>query len=83
MEQQKGTSQILPKEWRYISSHLKDLVLSDPLKGVTTRSLFRNTYQYAAFIFQIELKSFSDAENDESWIMAIKEELNQFKRNNV
>ena len=24
-----------------------------------------------------------DAENDESWIMAIQEELNQFERNNV
>ncbi|XP_052291943.1 uncharacterized protein LOC127900768, partial [Citrus sinensis] len=33
--------------------------------------------------FQIEPKSFEDAENDESWIMAMQEELNQFERNNV
>ena len=30
-----------------------------------------------------EPKYFADAENDESWIMAMQEELNQFKRNNV
>ena len=35
------------------------------------------------FISQIELKSFADAEKDESWIMAMPAELNQFERNNV
>ncbi|KAH9705964.1 hypothetical protein KPL70_012065 [Citrus sinensis] len=57
-EQNEGTSQTLPKEWR-------------------------NTCEHAAFISQIEPKSFADAENDESWIMAMQEELNQFERNNV
>ena len=32
---------------------------------------------------QINPKSFSDIENDESWIMPIQEKLNQFERNNV
>ncbi|KAH9768815.1 Integrase catalytic domain-containing protein [Citrus sinensis] len=62
VEQNEGTSQTLPKEWR---------------------SSLRNTCEHAAFISQIEPKSFADAENDESWIMAMQEELNQFKRNNV
>ncbi|KAH9671118.1 hypothetical protein KPL70_017229 [Citrus sinensis] len=57
-EQNEGTSQTLPKEWR-------------------------NTCEHAAFISQIEPKSFADAENDESWIMAMQKELNQFERNNV
>ncbi|KAH9734859.1 Integrase catalytic domain-containing protein [Citrus sinensis] len=83
MEQQEGISQTLPKEWRYISSHPKDLILGDPSRGITTRSLLRNTCEHAAFISQIELKSFADAENDESWIIAMQEELNQFERNKV
>ncbi|KAH9680506.1 Integrase catalytic domain-containing protein [Citrus sinensis] len=84
-EQNKGTSQTLPKEWRYVSSHPKDVILGDPSRGVTTRSSLRNTCEHAAFISQIEPKSFADAEkeNDESWIMAMQEELNQFERNNV
>ena len=83
MKQQEGTFQILPKEWMYVSSHHKDLILGDHSRGVITRSSLRNTSEHAAFISQIELKSFADAENDEYWIMAMQEELNQFKRNNV
>ncbi|KAH9800792.1 hypothetical protein KPL71_000795 [Citrus sinensis] len=83
VKQNEGTSQTLPKEWRYVSSHPKDVILGDPSRGVTTRSSLRNTCEYAAFISQIEPKSFADGENDESWIMAMQEELNQFERNNV
>ncbi|KAH9657681.1 hypothetical protein KPL70_023179 [Citrus sinensis] len=43
VEQNEGTSQILPKEWRYVSSDPKDVILGDPLRGVTTRSSLRNT----------------------------------------
>ena len=60
MKQQEGTSQTLPKEWRYVSSYPKDLILHDPSRGVTFRSLFRNTCEHAAFISQIESKSFAD-----------------------
>ncbi|KAH9650254.1 hypothetical protein KPL70_026300 [Citrus sinensis] len=83
VEQKEGTSQTLPKEWRYVSSHPKDVILGDPTRGITTRSSLRNTCEHNAFISQIEPKSFEDAENDESWIMAMQKELNQFERNNV
>ncbi|KAH9791901.1 hypothetical protein KPL71_003915 [Citrus sinensis] len=83
LEQQEGSSQTLPKEWKYVSSHPKDLILSDPSRSITTRSSLRNTCEHAAFISQIEPKSFADAENDEFWIMAMQEELNQFERNKV
>ncbi|KAH9679892.1 Integrase catalytic domain-containing protein [Citrus sinensis] len=66
MEQQEGISQTLPKEWRYVSSHPKDLILGNPSRGITTRSSLKNTCEHAAFISQIEPKSFADAENDES-----------------
>ncbi|KAH9696622.1 hypothetical protein KPL71_023234 [Citrus sinensis] len=82
-EQNEGTSQTLPKEWRYVSSHPKDVILGDHSRGITTRSSLRNTCEHNAFISQIEPKSFEDAENYESWIMAMQEELNQFERNNV
>ncbi|KAH9651466.1 Integrase catalytic domain-containing protein [Citrus sinensis] len=83
LEQQDGISQTLPKEWRYVSSHPKDVILGDISRGVTTRSSLRNACEHNAFISQIDPKSFEDAENDESWIMAMQEELNQFERNNV
>ncbi|KAH9769987.1 Integrase catalytic domain-containing protein [Citrus sinensis] len=83
VEQNEGISQSLPKEWRYVSSHPKDVILGDPSRGVTTRSSLRNTCEHNAFISQIEPKSFVNAENDESWIMAMQEELNQIERNNV
>ena len=31
-------SQPLPKDWKYASNHLKDLIIGDVSKGVTTRS---------------------------------------------
>ena len=36
-----------------------------------------------AFISQIESKNIEEAESDPSWINAMQEELNQFKRTNV
>ena len=30
VEQNEGTSQTLPKEWRYVSSYPKDVILGDP-----------------------------------------------------
>ena len=71
MKQDRDNSQILPKEWSYVFSHPKDFILGDPSQGVTTRSSFRNTCEHAAFISQIETKSFVDAENDEFWIIAM------------
>ena len=65
-KQNEGISQSLSKEWKYVSSHPKDLILGDPSRGVSSRSSFRNTCEHAEFISQIEPKSFTDAENDES-----------------
>ena len=36
-----------------------------------------------AFVSQIEPKTINDAIDDEFWIMAMQEELNQFERNQV
>ncbi|XP_017420327.1 uncharacterized mitochondrial protein AtMg00820-like [Vigna angularis] len=36
-----------------------------------------------AYVSQIEPKTVEDALSDENWLMAMQDELNQFKRNNV
>lgn len=82
-DQNVGTSQTIYREWTYVFLNLKDLILGDPSHGITTKTSIRNTYEHTALISRIELKSFSVAENDESWIMAMKKVLNQIKRNNV
>ena len=74
-EQNKGTSQTFPNEWRYVSTHPKDLILGDPSRGVATRSSLKNTCEHDVFISQIEPKSFTDVENDESWIMTMQAEF--------
>ena len=43
----------------------------------------RNVNNYLAFVSQIEPKSVEEAKNDPHWMLAMEEELNQFKRNNV
>ena len=42
--------QDLPKEWRYAHGHPKELILGDPSKGVRTRALIRNEYDYISFV---------------------------------
>ncbi|KAI0519727.1 hypothetical protein KFK09_007186 [Dendrobium nobile] len=37
LEKRVGPSQILPRDWRYSTSHPKDLILGDPSNGVKTR----------------------------------------------
>lgn len=69
-EKNEGNSQTLPMDQRYVSSYLKDLILRDPSRGLS--SSVRNTCEHAAFMSQIEPKLFLDVENDESWIIPIQ-----------
>ena len=48
-----------------------------------TRSKLDHEYTTYAFIFSIEPKNINEACNDEYWMVAMNEELNQFERNNV
>ena len=38
---------------------------------------------HCAFVSQLEPKTFKEANNEENWICAMQEELDQFTRNNV
>jgi len=76
-------TQPLLKDWRYATSHPKDLIIGDVSKGVTTRSQLHDICGYFAFISHIEPKNILEAEGDSYWLLAIQEELNQFERNQV
>ncbi|KAI0496417.1 hypothetical protein KFK09_022733 [Dendrobium nobile] len=73
----------LPREWRYSSSHPKELILGDPSEGVITRHGLRKEVSHSAFISKIEPTSIDQALRDEFWILAMQEELNQFTRNDI
>ena len=73
----------LPKDLHFSYAHPKDQFLGDPLQIVKTRASLKNTCNTMAFLFQIELKSFKEAEKNESWIFTIQEELNQLERSDL
>ena len=66
-----------------MSNHPIDQILGEPSSKVMTRSSLRNVCNNVAFVFQYEPKNIIEAEQDESWMMAMQEELNQFERNKV
>ena len=73
----------LPREWRYVHHHPKDLIIGDSSQGVRTRSVLRDTFDYLVFVSQVEPTSIEEAESDPNWMMAMQEKLNQFERNNI
>ena len=76
-------TQSLPKDWRYVTSHPKDLILSDVSKGVTTPSKLQDICDHFTFISHIAPKNILEAEGGLYWLLVIQEELNQFERNQV
>lgn len=71
------------KELEFHTDHSKELVIGSPLKGVLTRSKAMRMESYLAFLSSIEPKNFQQAEKEESWKIAMQEEVNQFEVNNV
>ena len=70
-------------EWKTSKDHSIDNILGDISKGVTTQSKISNFCYNFASVSQIEPKNSKDALLDEHWFLAMQEELNQFKRNEV
>jgi hypothetical protein len=58
-------------------------ILGDIEKGVTTRSRVTNFCEHYSFVSSFEPFKIEDALLDPDWMVAMQEELNNFKRNEV
>ena len=54
-----------------------------PSIGVRTRRAIREEVSHSAFISMVEPTRLEDALEDEAWVEAMQDELNQFVRNDV
>jgi hypothetical protein len=64
-------------------NHPMDQILGDISKGVTTCSRLTNFYEHYSFVSSIEPFRVEEALPDPNWVLAMQEELNNFKRNEV
>jgi hypothetical protein len=60
-----------------------DQILGDISKGVTTRLRLANFCEHYSFVSSIEPFRVEEALQDPDWVLAMQEELNNFKRNKV
>jgi hypothetical protein len=60
-----------------------DNILGDIKKGVTIRSRVAIFYQYYSFVSSMKPFKVEDALRDPDWVVAMQEELNNFKKNKV
>ena len=77
------SSILLPKSSRTVKNHPPDNLLSELDRGISTRSQVRNLCAFYAFVAEFEPKNAQEAVENEQWLMAMQEELNQFERCDV
>jgi hypothetical protein len=58
-------------------------ILGDIKKGVITRSRVINFYEHYLFVSSFEPLKVEDALHGPDWVVAMQEELNNFKRSEV
>jgi hypothetical protein len=63
--------------------HPIDQILGDISKGVTTHSRLANFCEHYLFVSSIEPFKVEEALQEPDWVLAMQEELNNFKRNEV
>jgi hypothetical protein len=63
--------------------HSIDNILGDIEKWVTTRSCVINFCEHYSFISSFETSKVQDTLRDPDWVVAMQEELNNFKHNEV
>jgi hypothetical protein len=63
--------------------HPVDQILGDISKGVTTRSRLATFCEHYLSVSSIEPFRVEEALQDADWVLAMQEELNNFKRNEV
>ncbi|XP_038722028.1 uncharacterized protein LOC120014180 [Tripterygium wilfordii] len=77
------TPDVLEPSKRVKKNHPQDLILGEITAPMKTRRQLQNEVSYCCYVSQYEPKNVKDALNDESWVDAMHEELNQFARNDV
>jgi hypothetical protein len=84
-DKEEEASQVPPTQvWSTIQrNHPVDQILGDISKGVTTRSCLANFCEHYSFVSSIEPFRVQEALQDPDWVLAMQEELNNFKRNEV
>jgi hypothetical protein len=60
-------------------NHPVDNIIGDIKKGVTTRSCVANFCRHYSFVSSLKPFKVEDALRDLDWVMAMQEELNNFK----
>ncbi|CAH9066792.1 unnamed protein product [Cuscuta europaea] len=73
----------LAHERKWTKAHPVDQIIGDPSQGVHTRSATVNECHFACFLSQSEPSNISEALLDPDWVIAMQDELNQFKRLDV
>jgi hypothetical protein len=73
----------LKSERRSKDITLVDQILGDISKGVTTRSQLANFCEHYSFVSSIKPFRVEEALQDPDWVLAMQEELSNFKRNEV
>ena len=69
----------LPRERIWSRDHPWELIIGDPEAGVQIRRASQNECYFSGFLFEIEPKKVEEALEDPYWVIAMQEELNQFK----
>jgi hypothetical protein len=64
-------------------NHPVDQILGDISKGVTTRSRLAIFCEHSSFVSSIEPFRVEEALQDPDWVLAMQEDINNFKRNEV
>ena len=69
--------------FKYKSSHPEDQIIGNKESPRRTRSHFRPEQSALGLLSMIEPTKVDEALTDDGWILAMQDELNQFKRNDV
>jgi hypothetical protein len=65
------------------TDHPVNAIFGDIEKWVTTRSRFANFYQHYSLVSSFEPFKVEDAIRDPDWVVAMQQELNNFKQNEL
>ncbi|XP_015167049.1 uncharacterized protein [Solanum tuberosum] len=78
----KPINETVPNEWKSEPNYTKKFIIGDLNEGMKTRASRRNEAK-VALISQLEPKKINQAFTNKHWVKVIKEELDQFDKNQV